>query len=755
MTASTGKRSSRACLRCRKRKARCDLDSIGESSKPPCASCHDTKSQCILIKSRRGGNFRQHPSKSSTLRRKKTSLPTNTGDSNGPGVEPASTMSDVTECSSDDEGSVGRQNPRDLLAMELRNPSDALQILALSGQSQSENQAQAQPTNITNSNEQLYTEAESASASLINGSGGLRGHQTCPTAIFDDYELVKRGLLRPSLVFELLHELATLHESPSVSADRDQISLPLSSILSNRPFPFASLIRDEHHPKIRILSTHGYSHHCVERRPPPLTYPSLLLGSHSTPPGGSTVQGLLLLAEWLPHIQVHETSSKSPKNLFSEDRTAWSLVGLAVRQGYLQRLDQAAFRSFNHSGSKQRTEQDRIVWAYIFIADRQISVRLGQSFWSRGPSLAVKFTADDFPSLQPRPENGNEDYASWLQASMELIQILHNAHAILYSSKDRTLAMVYEGDYARYLDDFRTSATTWRSAWGNLAVSPKIKTTLLIMYEYICLYTNAFSFQAVLTRASRPHRSSTKGQQSKRPFADILSKGIMASPDGRYIFDAISAAMSLLKLMNNLDPQHVLCYLPSRYYLYGVYAAVLLHKADRAGALQSEEQHKEVTTSARKFVAVLDKAASTESHVCHTYSPMLKQLWSRRQRKKDKHSRSQGNTEMSFGDHNNLSTPPQSFLLAQEPDNQTYTDGAFGDAGSLQQISPLPIENNSSMFPSIEGYFLGSFMPGIADLSTPHFDEYLAQEYPSINGARGLQSWDLVDPNVDSHNLDL
>lgn len=77
----------------------------------------------------------------------------------------------------------------------------------------------------------------------------------------------------------------------------------------------------------------------------------------------ATVQGLLLLAEWLPHIQVHETSSKSPKNLFSEDRTAWSLVGLAVRQGYLQRLDQAAFRSFNHSGSKQRTEQDRIVWA--------------------------------------------------------------------------------------------------------------------------------------------------------------------------------------------------------------------------------------------------------------------------------------------------------------------------------------------------------------------------------------------------------
>lgn len=196
------------------------------------------------------------------------------------------------------------------------------------------------------------------------------------------------------------------------------------------------------------------------------------------------------------------------------------------------------------------------------MADRQISVRLGQSFWSRGPSLAAKFTAQDFPTLQPGPDNENEDYASVLQASMELVQILHNAHAILYSSKERTLAMVYEGHYARYLDDFRIAATTWHSTWSGLSVSPRIKSTLLIMYEYISLYTNAFSFQAVLTRAS------DKGKQrSKQLFAGLLSHGIMTSPDGRYIFDAISAAMNLLSLMNGLDPRQVVCYLPSRYYL--------------------------------------------------------------------------------------------------------------------------------------------------------------------------------------------
>jgi hypothetical protein len=76
-----------------------------------------------------------------------------------------------------------------------------------------------------------------------------------------------------------------------------------------------------------------------------------------------TVEGLLLLAEWLPHIQVRETTSEAPKNLFSEDRTVWSLVGLAVRQGYLQRLDQGAFRNISSSESKEQVDQNRLVWA--------------------------------------------------------------------------------------------------------------------------------------------------------------------------------------------------------------------------------------------------------------------------------------------------------------------------------------------------------------------------------------------------------
>lgn len=200
--------------------------------------------------------------------------------------------------------------------------------------------------------------------------------------------------------------------------------------------------------------------------------------------------------------------------------------------------------------------------------DRQISARLGQSFWSRGPSLSSQFTAADFPSLKPVPGMRDEDYASVLQANIELTQILHNAHAILYSSTTKTLTMIYDGDYSRYLDDFLGATTSWNAKWIDLQASCKIKSTLLLMYEYICLYVNAFSFQAVLTRAAAPQRSTPKRQWTrKRPLADLFSRGISSSPDGRYVFEAISAAKKLLGLMNGLDPQRVICHLPLRFYL--------------------------------------------------------------------------------------------------------------------------------------------------------------------------------------------
>lgn len=191
---------------------------------------------------------------------------------------------------------------------------------------------------------------------------------------------------------------------------------------------------------------------------------------------------------------------------------------------------------------------------------------MGQSFWSRGPALSTYFTAKDFPRLKGLPGLATDDYASVLQASLEITQILYNAHGILYSSTDRTLALVHEGDYPRYLDDFQRSSARWYKAWIDAEFSHEIKTTLLLLYEYMCLYVNAFSFQAVLLRAlqSQPHRHMPV---HGRPSADLFSHGLMSSPDGPYVYKAISAARKTLRLVTSLRSRDVLQYLPTRYFL--------------------------------------------------------------------------------------------------------------------------------------------------------------------------------------------
>ncbi|KAL4778505.1 C6 transcription factor [Aspergillus varians] len=743
MTSGTGKRSYRACLRCRQRKTRCDLDKVGEPKKAPCVSCHDSGSECILVKSRRGGNFRLHRAGSSLSTATRTSrrdalglLMGRTSDYASNTMRGSADGSDSVE--EEEEAATGA-----VLSMQLRNPSDALHILALSGEVQSSNQPRDGNLPVAGPGDGRNAAPRDVGAVASNETRAHRPWKPASTEL-DGYELVQRGLLSPSVVYELQHRYARYYHPycPIVPA---YLLLPsnIERIQRSDYFLLTAILTIASRDDPRHSLTHRY---CWDHAQRLLIDVLLALPWTQTP---STVEGLLLLAEWPPHIQIQETTAEAPKTLLGEDRTAWSLVGLAVRQGYLQRLDQGAFRNLHSSQSKERTELNRLVWACIWVADRQISVRLGQSFWSRGPSSGAKFTAQDFPSLQPHPDNGNEDYASVLQATMGLIQILHNAHAILYASKERTLAMVYEGNYSRYLDDFRTAARTWHSMWRHLAVSSKIKSTLLIMYEYICLYTNAFSFQAVLTRASDPRMSSKIEQQNKRPFAELLSTGIMASPDGQFIFDAINAARNLLSLMNDLDPRQVLCYLPSRYYLYGVYAAVFLHKADCTGAFQSGNQRQEITSLARDFISVLEKAPSTELHICHSYSRMLKQLWNRRERRHSRHARGLNETTAS------TPQPQQQLPLSPQTDgqqppspagNSNSNSNSNSESFSMPQLfDPLAVESEMAAFASIEGYFQGSFMPGVADFSSPTlFDGASGQQYPLPGG---FQDWGLGQPD--------
>lgn len=71
-----------------------------------------------------------------------------------------------------------------------------------------------------------------------------------------------------------------------------------------------------------------------------------------------SVEALLILAEWAPQ----RPQENSSIGCGQEDHGAWMLVGLAVRLGYLQRLEQSALLPDEGKLSAEMSRK-RVVWA--------------------------------------------------------------------------------------------------------------------------------------------------------------------------------------------------------------------------------------------------------------------------------------------------------------------------------------------------------------------------------------------------------
>lgn len=105
-------------------------------------------------------------------------------------------------------------------------------------------------------------------------------------------------------------------------------------------------------------------------------------------------------------------------------------------------------------------------------------------------------------------------------------------------------------------------------------------------------------------------------------FSDLAS-----SPDARFIYEAIDAANSLLGTLNSfVDPTTGLRYMPLKYYLYVIYAAVFLFKARAAGALGGDSDG--IVRRAIKVTISRFQKSSVHPHSPgYRYARLLYLLW--------------------------------------------------------------------------------------------------------------------------------
>ena len=344
------------------------------------------------------------------------------------------------------------------------------------------------------------------------------------------------------------------------------------------------------------------------------------------------VEALLLLAEWTPYTS---RSDAGHVGRGEEDREAWMHVGTALRIGYFLGLDRYSFAVRGDDVKDPQWQRKRLVWTACYISDRQISIRLGRAFWSRGPGPLTTLRKEDFPMLAPAIP-GDEDFASIFQATLELTLLFSNVHDVLYSNPGNSMRSHLSGGYIKYIDDFRSAIYGWKSVWGTLTCSPNLKATLLMSYDYLRLYTNAFAFHATVKRALPQIQGQTNRQSSHPAPGRVFYNNVGAVGDARFIYEGLDAAKSILSMVNTfVDPERSLRYMPLRFYLYSIYSGVFLYRARCVGVLAADEEHS-VRAMVQETVNRLERSGIGSQHPGSRYSQLLKLLWDKVERKERK-----------------------------------------------------------------------------------------------------------------------
>lgn len=726
MTLTTGKRLYRACVRCRKRKTRCDLSAIGEPGLPPCKTCHNEGHECVLASSRRGGDF-SHARKKS-LRSKHARSQQHIG------------QDVLDELDADSLGQDLRLKPAETVpdspssdCGNIQNPSDALRAL--------QSAPQCEQKDVVNAPNATAPVLDPCNEHCLPSSDHQMAEEDYPPIASGDISLDMMGPLI-ELYATKYHPFMPIAPASALSVKNLRATILAEPFLLTAILTVATKDKDDLHTLHQKLWIH-MQNLIVE----------VTLGSDRVRVVGS-VEGILLLSEWIERPGNRHNSPGQAIKVDTEDCAAWALIGAAVRQGYLLRLDQYSFRDANRKEQHMAGGRKLLAWTFTYLSDRQISIRMGQAFWCRGPGLSTRFTADDYPSLRPNEANAT-DLACVLQAQVEITTLFGNIHDVLYASKTRTAALMLAGDYNKYIDDGIKALTAWRAAWKDIKAPSWSCSLLQILYDYLGLYTHAFAFQAVLYRASRVKRSrkatmnlATRQQESHFP------NGLMESPDANHIYQAITCARRLLKtITEDLDPEHQLRFLPVRFYLYEIHAAVFLAKVYSYGAVSLTE-HQTNMLLIRGFVEQLNRAASSASHIASRYSSLLSALTT------GMIAPSDGTIpgDLNLQERRSIRRPG-------DIDCDTSSSSALGhDCHDIAPAYPPHSANHIGMVSSAQGYGV----PGVTRLPcntaksfvtaahTPQERDAWALDVPDLDSfpATGLQSSDLFDPTYCFMNFD-
>jgi hypothetical protein len=276
------------------------------------------------------------------------------------------------------------------------------------------------------------------------------------------------------------------------------------------------------------------------------------------------------------------------------------------------------------------------------------------------------------------------------------------------------------------------------SRLNNVSGTSVIKAALIISFEYLRLYVNAFAYQATLTRMAQDYNDQQSSRGPQRSNGRAASTYYLAAPpDARFISDSLDSAKKLLTISNTLlDPTTEFRYMPLRYYLYVIYSAVFLYKARSTGVLGADGG--DVKRTVGEAVERLQKASSCQNDVGDRYSRMLRLLW-RKAPPQPGTSQSNGNEPTYQPASQNAPVTAQTEQQNQINMDQTQ-QGAYTNAFTfswldLHAVGDFATNNNGNMMDSYESL---DEVPGQSAYG--HFDPNFVQGQQQQMGWNGFSA---------------
>ncbi|KAK4154195.1 hypothetical protein C8A00DRAFT_42997 [Chaetomidium leptoderma] len=348
------------------------------------------------------------------------------------------------------------------------------------------------------------------------------------------------------------------------------------------------------------------------------------------------------------------------------DRMCWMLLstgmGLAYELGVFDDVDEllraGAISRPEYEDESYRLRANRIK-RLLLIYLSQLAGRLGwtnmvpERLRKSDPAVSRRMrhsVEGNTPGTNPSSLSTTFNYIPDLELDDQIIHCwagISNAMQVgnerLFKSRKHTTEIIQNGKYIESLKDFQPMLKEWWNQFERFPLPPYIRHILTIEYEYVRIYVNSLSLQAVVERCtsnagggtgpggsvsghSGPQLSpQTQNYYGRLPLGQL---GGFGAEDQEYVREVVNGSRNLLRtVVEGLLPGDYLKHAPVRTYFRIISGAMFLLKTFALGAPKSDVEMSIHLMD--RTVDALRNCVVDDVHLGIRFSDMLETLTSR------------------------------------------------------------------------------------------------------------------------------